>query len=86
MGELLDELIRLGQAAGLFQFLVGGVGIAPAQVLLNGAGEQLVLLQHHGHLVAQGVQVVVPHIHAAHLYGAFGGVVQAGNQLDQGGF
>ena len=85
LGELLDELVRLREAAGLFQFLVGGMGIAPAQVLLDRAGEQLVLLQHHGHLVAQGFQVIVPHVHAAHLHGALGGVIQAGDQLDQRG-
>ena len=43
-------------------------------------------MQHHGHLVAQGLQIVVPHVHAAHLHGALGGVVQAGDKLDQAGF
>ena len=43
------------------------------------------LLQHHGHFAAQDVQVVIPHIHAAHLHGAGLGVVQAGDQLHQTG-
>src|SRR5699024_5163135 len=76
LGELLDELVGLGQAAGLLHLGVGGVGVAPAQVVLDGAREQHVLLQHHGHLVAQGLQVVLAHVYAAHLHAAFGDVVQ----------
>ena len=84
IGELLDELVGLGQLAGFQHLGVGGVGVAPAQVVFDGAGEQHVLLQHHGHLVAQGFQVVLAHVHAAHLDAAFGHVIQAGDQLDQG--
>ena len=65
--------------------LVGGVLLAPAQVLLDGAGEQHVLLEHHGHLLPQGLHVVVPHVHAAHQHPALGGVVQPGDELHQGG-
>ena len=54
-----DKLIRLRQAAGLLQFLIGGVLVAPAQVFLDGAGKQHVFLQHHCYLVAQRFQVVV---------------------------
>ena len=35
--------------------LVGGIFIAPAQVILDGAGEQDVLLQHHGDVAAEGI-------------------------------
>ena len=58
----------------------------PAQVIQNGAAEQHVLLQHHGHLAAQHVEVVVAHIHAAHLHGAGLGIIQAGDQLHKAGF
>ncbi len=40
-------------------------------------------MQHHGHLLAQGGQVVVPYVPAAHLYAALGSVIQAGDELDQ---
>ena len=40
---------------GLADFLVGGVRVAPAQVLGDGAAKQHVFLQHHGDLVAQRV-------------------------------
>ena len=86
MRELLNELVGLGQLAGFQHLLVGGVGIAPAQVVFDGAAEQHVFLQHDGHVVAQGLQIVLAHIHAAYLYAALGGVVQPGNQLNQRGF
>ena len=65
----------------LADLLVGGVRVAPAQVLGDGAAKQHVFLQHHGHLVAQRVQVVVAYVHAAHAHGAFGGVVQTGDEV-----
>jgi len=39
VGELPDELVGLGELAGADELGVGGVGVAPAQVLLDGAGE-----------------------------------------------
>ena len=47
--------------------LVGGIFIAPAQVILDGAGEQDVLLQHHGDVAAEGIQVVFADVDAADL-------------------
>ena len=83
--EALDEFVGAGQAAGMNQLLIGGLGVAPAQIFLDGAGEQGVLLEHHGHVVPQNLQVIVPDIHAAHLQRAPGDIVQPGNQLHQGG-
>ena len=74
-----------GRLAGFHQLLVGGVRVAPAQVLPDGAAEQHVLLQHHGHAVAQHVQVVVLHRVAAHGELTAGDVVKAGDQLHQRG-
>ena len=36
VGKLLDELVGLRQAAGLKHLLVGGVGVAPAEIVLDG--------------------------------------------------
>ena len=85
VGELLDKGVRLGQLAHPDHLLVSGVLFAPAEIILDGAGEQHVLLQHHGHLVPQGVHIVVPDVRAAHQDAALSGVVQTGDQLDQGG-
>src|SRR5699024_2031818 len=36
------------------------------------------------HLVSQRVQIILPHVPASHLHNALCGVVQSGDQLDQG--
>ena len=77
-GNSLDEVVgaaRAGRHGGISSSVA--FGVAPAQVLGDGAGEQHVLLQHHGHLVAQDLQVVVAHVHAADLQRAGGHVVQS---------
>ena len=83
VGELPDELVGLGELAGADELGVGGVGVAPAQVLLDGAGEQDVLLQDDGDLVAQPGQVVVAHVDAADHHAPGGHVVQARDELDE---
>ena len=85
IGEAADEVIGAGQLTGMDHFFVGGVGIAPAEVILDGAGEEDVLLEDHGDLIAEGFYIVVPDIDAAHFQSAGGNVIQTGNQLDQGG-
>ena len=52
--EAVDEFVRAGDGAGLAQLLLRGVGIAPAEILRDRAGEQRAVLQHHGNAVAQG--------------------------------
>ncbi|CDD41178.1 uncharacterized protein BN642_00507 [Collinsella sp. CAG:398] len=84
--EGLDELIGLGELAHLDELVVRGVRVAPAQVLLDGAAEEHVLLQHHGHVVAQELQIIVAHVDAAHLHGALGHVVQAADEVHERGF
>ena len=85
LGEAVDKLVGAGQMRCLADFLVGGVRVAPTQVLGDGAAKQHVFLQHHGDLVTQRVQVVVAHVHAAHAHSAFGGVVQAGDEVNERG-
>ena len=84
--EALDELIGAGKLCHTDALFLAGILVAPAQVIENGAAEQHVLLQHHGHLAAQHVEVVVAHIHAAHLHGAGLGIIQAGDELHKAGF
>ena len=73
-----------GLAGGLAR-LQGGVLLAPAQGVQDGAGEQHVLLKHHGHLVAQRLHVVPAHVHAAHLYSAGVHIVQPADEVGEGG-
>ena len=83
VGHTAQKFLGVGRPAGRPQFFVGGVGAAPLQIIADGAGEQQVFLQHDAHGVPQGRQVIVPHIAPADPDGALGGVVQAGDQLDQ---
>ena len=85
VGEALDKFIGACLLAGVLDLGVGGVGVAPAQVLGNRAAEQLVLLQHHGDVVAQGVEVISAHINAADGHAALGHVVQTRQQLHKAG-
>ena len=83
--ELLNELVGLGQAAGLFYLGICCVGITPAEIVLDGTGKQYVFLENYGNLVAQGFQIIFAHVHAAHFHTALRHVVQTGNELNQGG-
>ena len=65
VGEALDKFIRAGLTTGLGAFVLGGVFLAPAKVLQNRTGEQDVFLQHHGHLIAQGLRIIGAHIFSA---------------------
>ena len=77
--------MRLRALARLLHLFVGGVGVAPAEVLLDGAREEHVLLQHDGHLIAQTLEVVVPDIYAAHQHLSLRRVVKTGDEVDQRG-
>ena len=83
-GQALYELICAGGAAGCHERLVVGRGVAPLQVLAHGAGEEYVFLQHHGHGVPQGGQVVVPHVPPADEDAALRRVVEPRDELDEG--
>ena len=83
LGEAVNELVGTGRLTGRHTLFLGGVGVAPAQVFQDGTGEEGVLLQHHRHLVAQGLHVIAAHVQAAHLYGALGHIVQPTDEVDQ---
>ena len=78
-----DEIVRLRRACGVLDLLVRGVGVAPFQIIFYRAGEKHVLLQHHRDRVAESVQLVVSHVHAAHFDGAAPDVVKTGDELHQ---
>ena len=65
------------------EFLVRGILIAPAEVLLDRAGKQLVFLQHHGDGVAQRLQIIVAHVHAAERQLSGSDIIQARDELHE---
>ena len=83
VGHPLDELIGAGGLAGGDTLLLRGIRVAPAQVFQDGAREQGVLLQHHGHLIAQSLHVILTHVQAAHPDRPLVHIVQPADQVDQ---
>ena len=86
VGEALDEVVCLRKPARFDELFVCRVGVAPAEVLLDGPREEDVLLEHNGDLIAKRRQIVCPHVHAAHLDAPFRHVVEAGEKVDERGF
>ena len=81
--HLVDELIGAGHAAGFLALLKGGVGIAPAEVVEDGAGEEHVFLEDDGDGVAKGVEVVLAHVATAYHDTALGDVVETAHEVDE---
>jgi hypothetical protein len=77
--------VGLSQLAGLDHLIIRGVAVAPAEIVLDRAGEQQILLEHHSHLIAESVEIVVPDVHAADPDRALGDVVETGDELDESG-
>ena len=82
VGHLFDELVGAGHPAGVLAFLEGGLAVAPPQVVEDGAREEHVLLQHHGHSIAEGLEVVLPHVLATNHHTAFRHVIEATDKVD----
>ncbi len=85
MGEGLYEAIGLGKLAGLFHLQVGGSGIAPSEIVLDGSGEQGVLLQYDRNAVTQGLEIVFPDILSPYKYLSLGRIVKTWDKGNQRG-
>ena len=68
------------------EFLISCVFIAPEQVFLYGPVEEHVLLEHHCHLVSEGLKVIFPDVCATYPDNSFRRVIKSGDQLHQRGF
>ena len=82
---MADELVRAGQFGRFLDLLIGGLQPPVADVLADGAREQVRRLQHHADARLDGFQrqvgVVVPADHDAPALG----LVKAAQQVDDGG-
>ena len=84
-GLALHDLLGLGSGQRLPQLLIRGIFIAPVEVVTNGALEQHRPLLHHAHLVAQRLPALPLDVFAVQADRSLLGVIEAGNQADQGG-
>ena len=65
--------------------LVGRMCISPAQILIDGSGEEHVVLQYDRDLVAEGVKIVGTDVFSADENTAFGHIVEAADEVDERG-
>ncbi len=83
--KAVDKFVCAGQTAGAAAFVVGGVRIAPAQIFIDSAGKEHIVLQHDGYPAAQRIQIIGPHVRSADGHGAGRDVVETADQIDERG-
>ena len=85
VGQRLDEVVRVGGAGGGGEVRLAGVGAAEAEVVLDGAVEQVGVLRHHGDHLPHGARVERAQVMPADPHRAALRVVQAEQQANDGG-
>ena len=81
-----DEVVGIGGPGGGDDFILGGAGPAVADVLGDGAGEEDVVLHDDSDLAADGLDVVGGDGFVVDEDFAGGGIVEAGEEGDDGAF
>src|SRR5699024_9401518 len=79
------KVVAAGGPSGGHHLLVGGIRAAKLDVVLHGVVEEVHRLEHHGYVLHQAVQLVLPHVVAAH--GDFSAlhIPEPGDQVAEGG-
>lgn len=85
VGELEDELVRLGRAGGGFDLGGGRPGSSEGDVLPDGGREEEALLEHDVDGAPQRVEAQVAHVLAVEADGAGARVVEARHEEGEGG-
>ncbi len=83
--QLFYKTVGADGFCGFHNFFVRGVKPAVADILLDGAGEEKIVLRHDAHIAAQTFQSNVPHIYPVNQHMPARGVVKTANQVDNGG-
>ena len=82
--ELQDEILRVDQPGGLLDFLVGRVQTAIADVLADGAGEQVRLLKHIAQMRLKPQLRALAVVHAVDQDASLGRLIEAADQVYDG--
>ena len=86
LGEAEDEVVGVGGLGGRDHLGTGRLGIGVADVVHDGAAEDVDLLGYDGHVAAEGVHLDILDVHAVNGDGAADGVVHTGDEVGNGGF
>ena len=86
LGQRHDELVRIGHLRCRSHFVVGGVGLAEANVLLDRSGEEHGLLTDDADVCTQPCDVERANVSTIEQHSALFGIVEALDELDGGAF
>ena len=86
IGQPHDEIMNVGGAGRRFKFGLGGIQAGIQQVGADGIVEQVRFLGHHADLRAERIERDLAQIHAVQQNAPAGRVVQARDQVGEGGF
>ena len=81
-----DDLVGLRVLQRLPEVFIAGLGIAPAEIVADGAGEEQRLLRHDADRGPQRLQPQLPHVFAAHKDLSLRRVVKPRDEVRQRGF
>ena len=79
------KFIGLGYYRSLAYHFAVSLAVAPGHIFRNRRTEQLTFLQGYGYFVPETAQPVFTNVHAVNQYGAFRHIIEAGDQVDEGG-
>ena len=80
-----DEIVAAGGFGGGHHLFMGGRRATKLDVVLHGIVEKIHRLEHHGNVLHQAVQLVLPHIMAAHGDPSALDIPEAGDKITQSG-
>ncbi len=75
-----------GPFCRLYYLVVGSIWPAKLDIVLNGVVEEVDILEHHGDVFHQAVQLVVPHVMTANANRAVLHIPEPRDQITEGGF
>ena len=85
VGQPGDEIVNVGCPCSMFQFRLGGIQPGIEKIGTDGIVKQIGLLGDHADLATDKIQRQIAQVIAIQQHTAMGGVIQARNQIGDGG-